>query len=335
MQRFLMVAATAVVLAAGALVHGQPPAGPQRSIAQVKGDLYMAKNNNHNTVFLVTPQGIVLGDPINADFSQWLKGELASRFPNRPVRFVLQSHHHFDHASGADVWNDTAEIVAHENFNAERKKSASALPGILRRLDANKDGKIQQSEMSGGPLAGFFAAADRNKDQVVDAPEMYVDVRAPESTFRDRRRITLGGKPVDMIYAGPNHSMDAAILHFPEERAVFVVDYITLKNRFPGGFDDAAPLPQWIKAIQVAENLDADTFVPGHGDVGTKADVTAYREYFQDLVRTVQQGVTQGQTVEQLQASSALDKYKEWVNYPAGKNQNIADAYALMAGAAR
>src|SRR5688572_782384 len=83
-SRSLLVLPLACGLATGVLAQGRgqapggPPPAPQRSITQVKGDLYMAKNNNHNTVFLVTPQGIVLGDPINAEFSQWLKGELAT-----------------------------------------------------------------------------------------------------------------------------------------------------------------------------------------------------------------------------------------------------------------
>jgi glyoxylase-like metal-dependent hydrolase (beta-lactamase superfamily II) len=295
----------------------------------------MAKNNNHNTVFYVTGQGIILGDPINAEFSQWLKGELAQRFAGQPVRFVLQSHHHFDHASGAEVWNDTAEIVAHQNFGVELKKSASALPGILRRADRNSDGRIEEGELQGGPLAGFFAFADRNRDGVVNAAEMYIDVRQPESTFTDRRRIQLGGRTVEMVYVGPNHSMDAAVLYFPAERAVFAVDYITLKNRFPGGFDDAAPLADWIRAIRVVEGLDFDTAVPGHGDVGTKADVAAYRQYFEDLTKLVSDGVRANQTVEQLQASAGLDTYKDWVNFPQAKNQNIADAYALMRAGSR
>jgi glyoxylase-like metal-dependent hydrolase (beta-lactamase superfamily II) len=66
-------------------------------------------------VFLVTPEGIILADPINADFSKWLKGELASRF-KVPVRYVVYSHHHWDHDSGGDVFADTARFVGHANM---------------------------------------------------------------------------------------------------------------------------------------------------------------------------------------------------------------------------
>jgi glyoxylase-like metal-dependent hydrolase (beta-lactamase superfamily II) len=288
-----MAAVAAAMALAAAPLAQVAPAAPPRSITQVTGDLYAARNNNHHTIFLVTPQGIVLGDPISADFSQWLKGELGRRFPNRPVRFVLLSHHHFDHASGAAVWNDTAEIIAQENFGAELKRSAAA------------------------------------------RPDRYRDVRPPESTFRDRRRITLGGKTVEMIHPGPNHSRDASVLYFPAERAVFVVDFITLRHRFPGGLADSAPLGEWLEAIRAVEALDFDRAVVGHGEVGTKQDVAAYRQYFTELLKVVGDGVAGGQTVEQLQATSALDKYKEWVDFPEAKNRNIAEAYAQISAQRR
>ena len=59
---------------------------PQRGIVNVTGQLYRAQNNNHYTVFLVTPGGIILADPINVDPGAWIKAQLTERFPNAPVR---------------------------------------------------------------------------------------------------------------------------------------------------------------------------------------------------------------------------------------------------------
>ena len=42
---------------------------PPRAITNVTGDLYTVQNDAHNTVFLVTPEGIILTDPISTDFS--------------------------------------------------------------------------------------------------------------------------------------------------------------------------------------------------------------------------------------------------------------------------
>jgi hypothetical protein len=86
-----------------------------------------------------------------------------------------------------------------------------------------------------------------------------------------------------------------------------------------------------IASVRAAEALDFDTFIPGHGEVGTKADVTAFRQYVEDLVKGVQDGINAGRTLEQLQASNMLDKYKSWGNF-GQKNANIAEVYALLRG---
>ena len=52
----------------------------KRSITQISGDLYRFQNNFHYSVFLVTPEGIIATDPINADAATWLKVELQKRF---------------------------------------------------------------------------------------------------------------------------------------------------------------------------------------------------------------------------------------------------------------
>ena len=120
----LLIVLTAFVWIPSALAQ-QPQGGgqapPRRSITRIAGNLYRVQNNEHYTVFLVTPEGIILADPINVEAAAWIKAQLTERFPNAPVRYVLYSHHHQDHASGAAIFNDTAELVGHENFNAALK----------------------------------------------------------------------------------------------------------------------------------------------------------------------------------------------------------------------
>ena len=62
---------------------------------------------------MVTPDGIIVTDPINAEVANWLKGELKRRF-NKPVKYLIYSHHHEDHISGGEVFSDTAIVIAHE-----------------------------------------------------------------------------------------------------------------------------------------------------------------------------------------------------------------------------
>ena len=85
-----------------------------RSITKIAGDLYRFQNRTHCSVFLVTPEGILVTDPINADAAKWLKTELAKRFPGVPIRNLVYSHSHADHIAGGEIFADTATVVSHE-----------------------------------------------------------------------------------------------------------------------------------------------------------------------------------------------------------------------------
>ena len=105
---------------------------PKRAITQISGDLYRFQNNFHFSVFLVTPDGVIVTDPINAEAAVWLRDEIAQRF-DKPIKYVAYSHHHADHISGGEVWADTgAVIIAHENAVAgiTQKNVPTALPDI-------------------------------------------------------------------------------------------------------------------------------------------------------------------------------------------------------------
>ena len=99
-----------------------------RSITQIKGDVYRFQNNFHYAIFVVTDAGIVVTDPINADAVNWLKAELAKRF-DKPVTHMVLSHTHGDHASGGEAWG-AIEVVAHENAkkNVAAGKVKTAMP---------------------------------------------------------------------------------------------------------------------------------------------------------------------------------------------------------------
>lgn len=107
----------------------------QRNISQISGNLYRFQNNFHYSVFLVTDQGVIATDPINAEAAQWLKSEINTRF-GQPVKYVIYSHHHADHVSGGEVFaNDGAIVVAHKNTTQGLidDNVATALPAITFR----------------------------------------------------------------------------------------------------------------------------------------------------------------------------------------------------------
>ena len=309
-------------------VEQAAPDGPIREITNITGDLYRARNNNHYTVFLVTPEGTILGDPINVGFAEWLKTELADRFEST-VRYVLYSHHHWDHASGGAVFEDTAEFVGHNNMILALD---AGLPGNQRPNDANGDGMLQREEATGGTLAQFDVI-DADDDGNLTGLEFNANIRKPTFGYSDRNLIMLGGKQVQMVHPGPNHSDDASILLFPDERAAFAVDFINIR-RLPGGFS-GVPIEQWGNAINMMARMDIDTVIPGHGEAGTPDDLADYWQYFQDLNEAVAAGIANGKTAEELQQSITLDNYKDWGRYETQLPINIAGAYELLRASAQ
>jgi glyoxylase-like metal-dependent hydrolase (beta-lactamase superfamily II) len=103
-----------------------------RSITNITGDLYRFQNRAHYSVFLVTPEGILVTDPINADAAKWLEAALANRFPGVPIRYLVYSHGHADHIAGGEVFADTATVVAHER--AKQRIVAEQVPTAVPQV---------------------------------------------------------------------------------------------------------------------------------------------------------------------------------------------------------
>src|SRR4030095_4273978 len=180
----LVVALFSVISLASSAAAQQPPT---RAIVNVTGQLDRAQNNNHYTVFLVTPEGIIMSDPINRDFARWLKAELATRF-KVPVRYVLYTHRDWDHASGGVVFADTAEFVGHRNMLAALAPPVGNPPlsADAVKMDANRNGLVERAEATGA-IAERFVQFDYNRDEVVSGGEIVrgsvSDVYPPTTTY--------------------------------------------------------------------------------------------------------------------------------------------------------
>jgi glyoxylase-like metal-dependent hydrolase (beta-lactamase superfamily II) len=325
----------------------QPPAGPPRTppreITQIQGDLYRARNGNWYTVFLVTPAGIILGDPINETFAPWLKGELDTRFPGKPVRYVVYSHSHFDHAAGGAAFADTATFVGHENMLRNLDGRYPQMPGDM--IDRNDNGVIDREEIDiptntrpgvCGMGPGFFDSVDRNGDGKTTPQELQQFIVKPTIVYSERMRLELGGKAVELVHPGLNHSDDATVMLFPAERTLFATEFLAdalvaqNARALPSacGPFDGSPLAEWIKSYETVEALDFDVLATGHGaPLYDKALVRETREYFEYLRDEVAAGMATGQTLEQLKQSVMLERYKDWANYERLRAYNVEAAY--------
>lgn len=299
-----------------------------RGITEVTDNLYWAHQDSHRTVFLVTDEGVIMTDPISTEFSTWLKQEIQNRF-GVPVRYVLYSHHHWDHVSGGAVFEDTATFIGHENMlhNLALPPAGTPLPQDAAALDENGNGRLERGETE-GELSSEFHLFDANGDGILSGAEVergaLGEVRPPDRTFRDEITVTLGGEEAQLIHVGRMlHSDDMSAIVFPGERAVFVVDFITTGrlpyvDYFTGFAERGVPpedLDSWLNAIRVVEMLDVDIVTPGHGSIGTVGDVTEHRHYIEDLRDGVAAGVARGESLDDIQRSAVFAQYDHLFNY--------------------
>jgi len=274
-----------------------------------------------------------MSDPINRDFSRWLKAEIASRF-KVPVRYVLYTHSDWDHASGGVVWADTAEFIGHRNMLASLAPPAGnpPLPADGTKMDANRNGLVERAEATGA-VAQRFALFDYNRDDVVSGAEMargsVSDVHVPTTTYDDRHTVTLGGKRVTMIYLGTAHADDSSVLHFPDERAVFSADILQIK-RLPGGLDPT--VGAWIDALALINSLDFEHALTGHALAGTKRDAADALRYLEDISTGVAAGIGAGRSLAEIQKTLTLDAYKGFERWDTSREAHIAAVYASIKG---
>jgi glyoxylase-like metal-dependent hydrolase (beta-lactamase superfamily II) len=336
--RHATLAAVILVTACASIAGAQPRAIYQQTqykgqeIGKLTGDVYYARMDDYVSVFLVTPDGIVLVEPIGTEFATWLKGELATRF-KVPVKYVIYSHHHWDHGSGAAVYADTARIVGHEAMipRLAMPPANTPLPENAKKLDANGNGRIEQSEAQGN-LQAQFALYDQDRDGALSGAEVtrgpLAFVRPPDLTYRDPITILLGGKRVEILPRPTAHADDNTIVRFVDGTGVlFASDWITVK-RVPFGGDVATK--EELALVKAVESLDFDHFICSHGMLGKKADVVSNIRYREELRDAVAKSIAAGQTLEQAQASVTMDAYKDWEFYAQQRPANVAGTYRAL-----
>jgi len=306
-----MINRAIVLLLAGAILllvrvgYTQPEF---RGITHISGDLYQVQDDNNTfTAFLVTPEGIILTDPINTRTATWLKEELRKRF-NLPVKYLIYSHNHDGHSPGAAVY-DEAIVVGQEN--------------IVPIFQMWNDSSVRYDEFEG-------FGGDREKFEAYRAATPIV---LPDITFRTHMSIKLGGKQVNLIAMGPGHGMDSVFVHYPEERAVLAIDTIWVDRLpySPGPGLVFQPVyinyyPEYFDALSRLEAVDFDTLLVGHGihgtgsgAIGNRDDVREFREYNEALYAKVLDaqaaGLTREQAMETIELPdfSHLGMYDEWL----------------------
>jgi glyoxylase-like metal-dependent hydrolase (beta-lactamase superfamily II) len=136
MQRSILAVLSLTLAAVAASATAQAPARPQIETRKVEGtdNVYIFRNGNHQSIFIVTPEGVIATDPVAYGRPTGGAAYVAEirKVTSQPIKYLIYSHHHYDHIAGGQAFKDAgATILAHRRAKerlAVLKDPATPLP---------------------------------------------------------------------------------------------------------------------------------------------------------------------------------------------------------------
>ena len=137
--------------------------------------------------------------------------------------------------------------------------------------------------------------------------------RPADLTFQQRITIHLDPYEADIYFPGKAHTSGDALVYFPQQKSIAMGDLFL--NRSSPAMDQGS-VKSWIEALDAALQLPLEHVVPGHFELATKADLTRFRNYLNDLYQQVYSMTEKGATVDQVKQRIHMEQYQDFRQYP-------------------
>jgi glyoxylase-like metal-dependent hydrolase (beta-lactamase superfamily II) len=199
---------------------------------------------------------------------------------DKPLRFVINTHYHSDHAGGNEMFGREATLVAHDNV---RKRMASGGVG------------------GNGGTVRFEAGPG-------------VPVSLPVVTFDHTLTLHFNGEDIRAMHFPSGHTDGDSIVYFTKSNVVHMGDdFVTYGFPFVD-FLSGGSVKGIIAACEnVIEKLPKDVkVIPGHGPVSTLTDMQRYVTMLKETSATVGKGIKAGKSLEQLKKDKVLEPWKQY-----------------------
>lgn len=265
---------------------------------------------------------------------------------DKPVRYLVNTHYHFDHAHGNQVFPPEVEIIGHRY---SREKLSGALGNVLEESTfiSFTEGVPGQIENLRAQIAQTTDAAQRADLEARLAIQQAhldslgeIEPTPPNITIEHAMSIFQavrgGGREIQIVHLGRGHTGGDVVVFLPEEKVVFTGDLMVPFLPYMGD----AHVDEWPDALEALKALDFDTLLPGHGPIlegeQGKARIETLQAYMRDLWRNTdtlkRQGLSAEQTAEQIDMTAHSGNYPQ-INGPGADVRAIRRIYALLDGA--
>ena len=297
--------------------HHARAAGDVFRLQPLSGGVYALYGRGGNVGFFVGPDAVTVIDSQFAELGPGIVDQIR-KVTDRPIKFLVNTHHHPDHVGGNEAFRSFAMIVAHDRVRTRMLASPADVlreyPALLEK--ARSEGKTDQAK--------FF------EEQIAWAKKVRVEeIAAPVLTYDSELRIHPGGgETIQIWHTPPAHTDGDSVVYFEKAKVLHmgddffnkVVPFIDTK----GGGSAAGYLAALGKVLARVPS-DARV-IPGHGEVTDLAGLKAFRGYVADLLELARRARAAGKSREEFVRTADLPAYRDYQGYPDRFRDNNAGA---------
>ena len=230
---------------------------------------------------------------------------------DKPVRYLVNTHFHFDHTHGNEAFGPEVEIVAHEFTRhkvavGDTKRGRGyegfigSTPESVERARARLDSMPAEERAA---MEKRMAAAMA----VYEESEAVAPV-APTLALREAVTLYRGGREIRLLHVGRGHTGGDVIVYLPAEKALISGDLLTAGLPYMGD----AFVPEWVVALDEVAELDVEVILPGHGAAYTEVERVRHLQlYLIDLWQQARHLHAAGQSAEEAAATIDLTGHAE------------------------
>ena len=247
-----------------------------------------------NTTFLITRDGVVVVDTrVTPNEAKQVLAEIRKR-TDLPILYTINTHYHGDHTFGNQVFEGKGPIIAHES--------------VRRNLFGG----------SGNDHLEYFKSKNiPGMDETV--------VTLPNMVFKEEMEIFVGGYSLRLMHVR-GHTDGDVYIYIEQLKTLITGDLVSYK-KIPSLKD--AYVEEWIAAMDLLGDFDAEIYIPGHGEPGGKPVLLAMKHYLLKLKEMILKQLEKGKSLKETQAvirPVLAEKYKSWKNLK-WLDANIERAY--------